>query len=134
MSLTIHGKNRFLDAILGSGTPASVWVAVTTDTIGDLDDGTTLTEPTGGAYARAEVVNNVANWSDASDGLKANSTSIFLPTATDTWGTMRYFAILDDETAGEVIVWGGISSRLVLTGTTLRFEPDALVVTINQEE
>lgn len=129
MALTLYGVNYFLDQVYGSGTPASVYVALLLASPTYLSTGSTITEPSGNGYARVEVTNDVTNWPDAADGFKANGQDITFPTATGTWGTVKYWAILDASTGGNILTWGGITSRRIGEGATVQFTRDQLSVT-----
>jgi hypothetical protein len=130
MGASLYGVNLFLDRVLGSGDPATLWVAALYEQAGYLDTGETLNEPDGNGYARAEMPNNDAYWQDASDGYIANRLSVVFPQATGTWGVIRAFALTDHPTAGNLIGGGPITSRRVLTGATLRFPQDALAINL----
>lgn len=94
--------NKILDHQLGGPDltrPATVYVGLLLTMTGD---GVTYTEPTGGAYARAAVVNNSAQFPSAAAGRKANAQVIAFPTATADWGVVRGWLIADAATAGNV--------------------------------
>lgn len=129
MPLTMYGSNILLDGVFGSGDPATLYVAAMHDPARYLASGDDLSEPIGGGYERVAVPNDAAHWGASADGMKANALDIIFPTATGTWGTMRYWAVTDDPTEGEVIIWGSASSRLVSEGATLRFPRDTLTFT-----
>jgi hypothetical protein len=129
MPLGLYGVNWHLDRVYGSGTPATLYVAVMFSEPNYLSTGSDLDEPTGGGYARSATTNSDAYWGAAADGLKSNSQDIVFPTATATWGTLRYWAICDAATDGEMLSWGTMSQALILEGGTLRFERDQLAIT-----
>jgi hypothetical protein len=129
MPLGLYGVNYHVDRIYGSGTPATLYVAVMLEPADFLDEGTDLAEPVGNGYARAWTTNDEVHWPEAADGLKSNGVDIIFPTATGVWGNIRYWAILDAATGGNVLVWGGTTTRLVLEGGALRFPVDTLTIT-----
>lgn len=117
-------ENIMLDRLLGSGTPATVTVALYTAPPTDAGGGT---EVTGGSYARVSVTNNATNWPAAAGGQKSNGTVITWPAATASWGTISHFAIFDSTT---LMVWGAIgTAKLISSGETAQFNPGTLVIT-----
>jgi hypothetical protein len=128
MPLTMDGANYVLDVAFGQEqSPASsLYIAVMYDEGSYLATGDDLSEPEVASYARVEMPNTVAYWGDTADGLKSNSADIIFPTATETWGQVRFWAICDAATGGRCLAWGGMSARLVAQGGTLRFPVDLL--------
>ena len=62
-------ENELLDHVFGAAAyaaPATLHMALST--ADPLDDGTGLVEPTGGAYARAPVTNDLTEWPAAAGG------------------------------------------------------------------
>lgn len=129
MSFTRWGVNYHLDRIYGSGDPPTLYVAVMTEEVGRLDTGSSLREPSGNGYQRVTVPNTNAYWGDAADGLKTNAQDIVFPQATGRWGTLRFWAICTQQTEGQVLVWGRMTSQLVIQGGSLRFRRDQLSIT-----
>lgn len=120
-----------LDAVLGTGSPATVYLAAFTAAPDDTGGGT---EVTGGSYARVPVTNDATNFPAATTvsgvGTKVNGLLIAFPTATADWGNVSHWAIMDDVSAGVLKVWGEVTgSPFVGSGSTLRFGPGALVIT-----
>lgn len=121
-----------LDSLLGSGSPATVYVALFTTLPGE--DGTGGTEVSGGSYARVAVTNNSTNFPAASTvsttGTKSNGTTITFPTATGSWGTVVGFGLYTASTSGTLIGYGSLSSSVaVASGNQASFAPGALVAT-----
>ncbi len=94
-------ERAVLDEILGAGATlfgATVDIALSTTT--PAEDGTNITEPAGGAYARKTVNNDGAQWSPAATlggvSEKANLASIaFVPAAGAGWGLITHWVIFD---------------------------------------
>lgn len=90
MSATDVRERAILDAIFGSGSPATWYVGITTTT--PNDDGTGFTEPVGGSYARVAKTNNSTNFPAASTTsgrtVKKNGTAITFPNPTGSWGSI----------------------------------------------
>jgi hypothetical protein len=131
MPVGLYSVNLHLDRVLGSGDPATVYVAVMDEPGGYLFSGSDLSEPTGGGYARVAVTNDENWWPDAADGYKTNGLDIIFPQATGVWGVMKFFAIMTTSGVGtgEILYWGGSSARLVTEGSQLRFPIDTLSIT-----
>lgn len=124
-----QGANLWLDLLFGTETkPSSFYVAVLKSAASYDDTGADLDEPSGGDYARVEVVNDGTAFTSASDGTTRNDEEIVFPTATASWGTVRHWALLDAATDGDLIVSGRISSRTVTSGRTLRIPISDLTI------
>lgn len=86
----------------------ATYVALVTVAVTDTDTGSTITEPSGGAYARVQVnINGGASpaWDLAAAGVVDNANAIAMPTATAPWGTIVGVAIVDAATAGNVLMY-----------------------------
>lgn len=125
----LYGVNFHLDAVYGSGTPATFYIAAVTVLPNFLTTGSELAEPSGNGYARVAFDNDVTNWPPAADGLKSNGQPIIFPKATGPWGSIKYWAICDAATGGNIIRWGRMSTKLIANGTVLRFPVDQLTIT-----
>jgi hypothetical protein len=141
-------ENLFLDTVLGgtnSSTyvapatdlgPASVWIGLWT-TAGSLDDTSTgdaanEVSTSGTGYGRLEVVNNTSNWPAAASGVKQNGQPITWDPAELAWGTINQFAICDDETSGNILFWGDITTpKTINLGDTASFSSGSLTITEN---
>ena len=103
------------------------WVALATAAIADTDDGSAMTECTGGSYARVQVnINGGASptWDLASSGVVDNTHAIAFTTATGDWGTVAAVAIMDSTTedAGNVLFYdNSLADQAVTTGDTVIF-------------
>lgn len=127
-------ENKILDLVLGAvayTAPTTVYIALFTDTnTATQRDAGTVTEVSGGSYARVAVTNNTTNWPAASAGSKSNGTAITFPTSTASWGTVTAFGIYDASTAGNLLYWGDLTaSQAVGTNNTLSFQVGQLTVT-----
>jgi hypothetical protein len=110
--------------------PTNVYVSLHT---ADPTDAGTGTEVVGNAYARA-AVSTAGGWVDpgATSGATENVAEIAFPAATGgNWGTVSHFAIWDAASAGNMLVYGSLtSSKVVNDGDTFRFAAGALDVTV----
>lgn len=122
-----------LDHVLGGGDysrPATVYLGLWTAELTDASTGSTAGECSGGSYARVAVTNNGTNWPAASGGAKSNGAAITFPQATGSWGTATYFAILDADTAGNILYWGQLgTSKAITSGDTPSFAIGDLDIT-----
>lgn len=103
-------ENEVLDAMLGAtatllGATVSVGLSTTTPN----DDGSNITEPSGGAYSRVSLANDGVNFAAASGGEKKNATAIVFPEATASWGTISHWVLFDGATPK---IWGTIDDGL----------------------
>lgn len=133
MSFSDAIELALLDHLLGGPDyvrPATVYVGLSTTT--PNDDGSGITEPAGGAYARVAVTNNATNWPAAAGGAKSNGTVIQFPQATATWGTVTHFVLFDADVGGTVLVTGALDTeRTVQTGDQPAFAASVLVTTLS---
>ena len=105
------------------------YVALCTVTVADDQTGTTITEPSGGAYARVIC----QTWDDCSGaGATENSQAITFPQATTDWGKITDFAICDAATTGNLLAYGTLTvSKSVQTGDTPKFDTGDLDITLD---
>ena len=83
MSTSQSTANRNLDDDYGSGTPATIFVCLTTTAPDETGDGS-ITQPTGGqydTYTEVEIPNDSTHWPAASAGSKHNGVSFNFPVA-----------------------------------------------------
>ena len=114
-------------------TPAAtIYVGLSATTVND--DGTGITEPSGGAYARVAVTNNLTNWPAASGAtaLKQNAIAIVFPVATADWGTVTYFFFSDASTSGNMLASAPLTlSKIVQEGDTASFGISSISSTLD---
>src|SRR4051794_27926235 len=98
-------ENKIIDYVFRSGSfsaPANIYVALCTVATTDADTGSTITEVSGGSYARTALNPGTSNWantqasgtgaSSGTGGTTSNSSTITFPTATGSWGTITHIA------------------------------------------
>lgn len=131
MSLSTAYDNHVLDDLFGDGHAS--WAAAGHDlglsTTMPGKDGSNVTEPSGGAYARVvNIANTTANWPIASAGSKSNANAVTFPTATASWGTVSYWVLFETGTS-TVVAFGNVTvPTAVPTGSTPDFPPGSLVI------
>lgn len=109
-------------------SPTQTYVALFTSSasLAALKAGTLTNEVSGGAYARVAVT-----WGSPTDGDGAATTTTFT-TASAGWGTIRYAAIMDASTAGNVLEYGQLTSDVTInTGNTFQFNASAMTATVD---
>ena len=125
--LTEVGANRALDAMLGSSHGAD-WPATLDVGLSSTDPASSVTEPSGGGYARVSVANTDASWPDASGRAKSNATTVTFPTATVAWGVVGWFVLYAGTT---LLAHGALDSAVsVDVGDTASFAAGALMVMV----
>ena len=119
--------NNWLDLMFNNAAFAapSTYVGLTTATVLDTDDGSTITEVSGGSYARVQVdVNGGVSptWDLAASGLVDNTHAIDFPTATASWGTVTSVVVCDASTAGNLLMYDNdMADQAVADGDTVSF-------------
>ena len=117
-----------LDHVLKTGAytqPTNIYVALFTVAPTDAAGGT---EVTGGSYARK--VHN--SWDVAASGATENTGAITFVEATASWGTVVAFALFDAITAGNMLMWGDLTtSKAIGSGDTASFADGELDITLD---
>lgn len=126
--------NLVLDLLFGLGTntaASTYYIGLSSTT--PTDNGTNVTEPSGGSYARAQVDNNSTNFPNAAARLKSNGTNIVFPVATADWvagADLTHFVIYDAANGGNFVAWGALTTPSpVLSGTQASFPIGDLDIT-----
>jgi hypothetical protein len=98
-------------------------------------DGTGVTEPSGGGYARVSAPST--SWGAATlanPSVIQNSATLTFPTATASWAggaNLTYVVLFNASTAGTVLGYGALTTaKPVLSGDTASFAASALQVTL----
>lgn len=111
-SLTNYAENKIIDALFRAqplGAPATWYVGVMSD-VADAEAGT-LTEITGGGYARVAVTASLAAWagtqaagsttaSSGTNGTTSNNAAITFPPPTGNWSAQATHLALFDASSG----------------------------------
>lgn len=88
-------ERQVLDALFGSGTPATWYWGLSTTA--PNDDGTGFTEPVGAGYARVAMTNNTTNFpastTVAGRSVKKNGVKVTWPNPTGNWGLLGHYGI-----------------------------------------
>jgi hypothetical protein len=126
MSLFNAYETVVLDNLFGSGTPASFSLAASTTE--PQENGSGITEPSGGGYARVSITNNTANFPNAPlGGPKTNGADFTFPTANGSWGTLGWWVLYDGATP---VIFGTLTpSKLIESGDILRIPTGQMTIT-----
>lgn len=125
-----YWENKILDHIFGKGsyTPPTIYVGLST--ADPTDDGSGLSEPSGGGYARVQT--SASDWNAASNGSLDNAGNITFAQANGNWGTITHFALFDAATAGNMLAHGPLSqSKPISESDTARFEAGDLQISLD---
>lgn len=127
-------ENKVLDHTLGNAAftqPAGQWLAlfdnVSTNTATNLEAGTITDEISGGAYVRRPV-----SFANSSGGVCPTDATVTFDTATADWGTVTHVAVMDADSAGNVLFWGAVTTpKTIETGDTFQVTAGNLSITLN---
>lgn len=126
-------EDEILDHIFGVGSwsaPGTIYVGLSTTTISDA--GGNITEPSGNGYARVSKTNDGTTWNTSSGGTVTNKIAITFPEATGSWGTVTDFFISDNNTGGNILVYGALTaSKAIGTGDTASFAIGDLSISLD---
>lgn len=133
MSITYTQANSLLDLEFGAVShtaKSNYYLALSTTPIGN--DGTGVTEVSGGSYARVTIANNKTSWASAASGTLDNLISFEFPESSASWGTISYVALYDAASGGNILYFGALdSTRAVATATTVLFAAGGISVLMN---
>tara|TARA_B100001287_G_scaffold276783_1_gene289433 strand:- start:3126 stop:3557 length:432 start_codon:yes stop_codon:yes gene_type:complete len=135
-------ENELLDHVLGENgktytSPSNVYLALFTSDGGlEANDSTSFTEisTSGTGYGRIDmdVDNSTGAFGNASGGSASNSQTITFNPAQSNWGTVTHVAIMDHQTAGNVLFHGAVTtSKTIETGDTFQVSASNLTISLN---
>ena len=108
-SFTNYMEKTVLNAMGGNGSPVasmSLWMGLFTTAPSDASGGT---EVSGGNYARKSVGAWVTATVVGSGVGFSNVTNTTFGTATGAWGAVSCFALFDDSSTGNMILWSSLT-------------------------
>lgn len=115
-SISDYLEKKLLDLVFGNTAfslagPLYVGLLTDSNTAAQRDAGT-VTEVSGGSYARVSITQNTTNWPNASGttSTKSNGAVFTFPAPTANWGTVNALAIYDASTAGNLLFWCDLST------------------------
>lgn len=116
--ISVYGAQAMLSSYFSKGAepPPSFFLAlILNNTPTPYVSGSELDEPIGMGYQRAEIVNDLSSWTNASQPFVVGNLAdvSFIP-ATDDWGQIRYWALCNAIAEGFVIATGAIENPLTV--------------------
>lgn len=123
----------FLDAIMGNvfqsktspALPESYYIGLSSTA--PAVDGTGVTEPAGGAYARVELT----GLTQPDNGEIENGATVTFAESTADWGTMTHYVVFDAATGGNLLFYSALThQRVVDVDTIVAFKPGELTITL----
>lgn len=130
--ITTYFKNLIADNLwhtagdAESAIPATYYVALSSTE--PQEDGTGVTEPSGASNYNRQALGAMKV---ASDGTTSNANGIAWSRFEANQGTIGFWALYDAKTGGQMLMGGALDSEKHLdAGTTIAFEPGALVLSI----
>lgn len=115
MPLSVTQAQALLNSLLGSGTPATWYMALyftePTATGGGI-------EMSGDAYVRLAILNDNTKFTGAtatSPSVVNNAAAFTFATPGTNWGTIGFWGLLKTATGGSPVWFGSFSSPLVIT-------------------
>ena len=117
MSFSDYWENKILDHIFGKSSytaPAHIYVGLSLADPGD--DGSGLSEPSGGSYVRVET--SPSDWTAASGGVIENAVDITFPNPTGNWGLITHCALFDAASGGNFLAGTPLTSSYNVTETS----------------
>lgn len=133
MPASTYLANKLLEHQVGKTayTMPTVYVGLSSTT--PNINGTGVTEPSSGGYAR--VATTGATWDTAASGAITNATAITFPDATGTWSsgdTMTHGVLYDASSGGNLLAFGAISTpKPVETDDTVVIKAGDLDITLS---
>jgi hypothetical protein len=127
-ALSNYLENKLIDQLFRGQAytfPSTLYIGLLTAAPSDTGGGT---EVSGGGYARLAITSSMANWagtqganttsaSTGTSGTTSNNNPLTWTDPTADWGTITHFGLYDAATAGNLLVYGAMTTpRLVANG------------------
>lgn len=134
-AFTNYTEGQIANHIFRTGSftkPSTLFVGLMS-AVSDGEAGT-VTELSGGGYARVANAPGDANWAApvSGNGTVSNVGAITFPQATADWTTATHFGIWDASTAGNLLVYAPLAAnRTVTNGSTPSFAAGQLTVQVD---
>ena len=130
MSFSDTLEGQVLDHLFGLATwtaPTHLYIGLSTADPGD--DGATLAEPAGNAYARVLCDPGAANWTRTNSTVD-NDAAIEFPQASGSWGTLTYVCFFTAASGGTPLLSYALTvGKSVAAGQVARFSAGTLDTT-----
>ena len=125
-------KNKIQDYLFSgvAFTPPTTYYVALSKTAPQAD-GTGVTEPSGGNYARIAVTKSTASFTTSANGVVKNKIRIQTNESTTAWGNCTHYAIYDAPTGGNLL-WGNAltKARNIDSEMQLFIDPNGLSFTL----
>jgi len=138
LGLSNYAANGFLDRMFRNQafTVSANYVGLTTATVADTNTGATVTEVSGGSYARVQINNNGGSspkWAAVSGGAVENNDDVSFPTPTGSWGTVVALIVCDASTNGNLLFYGNdvVDQAIGTESTSVKIPAGALDITLS---
>ena len=133
MPYTYYLTDKLIDHSNGKAAYSEPVVYVGLSTTTPALNGTGVTEPSTGSYAR--VATSSATWNSAATGSTTNAASITFPTATADWAAganLTYAVLYDASTSGNLLSYGALTAaKSCLNGDTVSISIGNLTITLS---
>lgn len=125
-------ENALLNRIFNGGTltlPSTLYIGLFTAAPTDAGGGT---EVSGNNYARLAVPADTTNFPTSTSGSVQNALTLTFAIPSGNWGTVTHIGIFDAATAGNLLIWGALSSPRVITSSAdVRLNQNQLTITLD---
>jgi hypothetical protein len=129
MSFSDYAEGAVLDHVFNKTSYIQPTLYLAVSTANPTDAGTGAAEPVGNAYARVSTIGT--DWSRTA-AVMSNGVEMAFPEATGSWGTLTHFALYDALTAGNMVVYGALTTaKAIAASETLRFPIGNLTFTLD---
>ena len=133
MSFFNYLENEILDHVTGKAAYTSPTVYVGLSSTAPAEDGTNVTEPSTGSYAR--VTTAPGDWNVAAAGATSNQLALTFAQATADWlagADLTHLVAYDAITAGNPLFYGTLTvAKPVLNGDTASFPIGDIDITLD---
>lgn len=129
-----YAANAFLDRMFRNQafTVSANHAGLTTAAPTNASTGSSITEVSGGSYARVAINNSGGGapaWGTVASGSVNNADVVTFPTSSASWGTITHAVICDASTAGNLLWWGAVTNQAVASGDIVRFAASGITLT-----
>lgn len=140
-SLTDYLENKLVDHVFRGtaySAPANTYAALFTAASGC--DAGTVTEVTGGSYARVAISSATSSWkgthgsttgaSSGTNGTISNASAVTFPSPTANWGTVTHWGLYDASSSGNLLICAALTtSKTINNGDAApSFATDAMTI------
>jgi hypothetical protein len=134
--ITVWGASRLLSNAFSRTTtpPLNYYMALLPSVAPTaFINGSEFVELTGGGYSRVQIPNDGTAWVLGTDQTNvANKAGITFPTASANWGTIRYWALTDASTGGNVYFTGSFNTPVTVnSGDIMTVAAGNLVLSVS---